>query len=260
MGVTLRFPPDPLIYRTFTCLRAVHVARCACFRHLPVAQASRRFRVFVSSILSPSVLRFLLQCPWRHFRPACGLGAPPHRAGRLFPLDPGGAPRGAHWAPRMVAFLSRSFLKVLFSLVVQFMACSLQHSAADIGAGAWVREGSIEFAAFVAKPNNPPRPPSSGFFVPAFQRSRQAFSSNSAADVGADCSIGEGSTSRSASSRSHSAALLRRRLSSVLAIQDDHFLRSPFSVPPFFFNIHCAYLPLCFSLSCLLSLSMIHVV
>ena len=192
MGVTLRFPPDPLIYRTFTCLRAVHVARCACFRHLPVAQASRRFRVFVSSILSPSVLRFLLQCPWRHFRPACGLGAPPHRAGRLFPLDPGGAPRGAHWAPRMVAFLSRSFLKVLFSLVVQFMACSLQHSAADIGAGAWVREGSIEFAAFVAKPNNPTHPPSSGFIRSSVPASRPAFSSSSAADVGADCSIGEG--------------------------------------------------------------------
>ena len=241
MGVTLRFPPDPLIYRTFTCLRAVHVARCACFRHLPVAQASRRFRVFVSSIPSPSVLRFLLQCPWRHFRPACGLGAPPHRAGRLFPLDPGGAPRGAHWAPRMVAFLSRSFLKVLFSLVVQFMACSLQHSAADIGAGAWVGEGITDFAAFVAEPIDPTRPPSSGFFVPAFQHSRQAFSSNSAADVGADCSIGEGSIC-SASSRSNSTALLRLRLSSVLAFQDDHFLRSPFSVPPFFFNIHCAYL------------------
>ena len=50
------------------------------------------------------------------------------------------------------------------------MACSLQHSAADIGAGAWVREGSIEFAAFVAKLNNPARPPSSSFIrssVPA---------------------------------------------------------------------------------------------
>ena len=141
----------------------------------------------------------------------------------------------------MVASMVDSHPVLVLAFCVLFMVHSFQHSAADIGAGAWVREGIIEFAAFVAKPNNPTRPPSSGFFVPAFQRSRQAFSSNSAADVGADCSIGEGSIC-SASSRSNSTALLRLRLSSVLAIQDDHFLRSPFFVPPFFFIIHCAYL------------------
>ena len=124
---------------------------------------------------------------------------------------------------------------------VLFMVYSFQHSAADIGAGAWVGEGITDFAAFVAEPIDPTRPPSSSLIVPAFQRSRSAFFSNSAADVGADCSIGEGSIC-SASSRLHSTALLRLRLSSVLAFQDDHFLRSPFFVPPFFFIIHCAYL------------------
>ena len=258
MGVTLRFPPDPLIYRTFTCLRAVHVARCACLRHLPVAQASRRFRVFVSSIPSPSVLRFLLQCPWRHFRPACGLGAPPHRAGRLFPLDPGGAPRGAHWAPRMVAFLSRSFLKVLFSLVVQFMACSLQHSAADIGAGAWIREGGIEFAAFVAKPNNPTRPPSSGFFVPAFQHFVKRSPATRQPTSAPIARLGRGVSVRPP------LDLTPLRFFGCAHLQYSRFKMIIFFVQAFFRSPVLLQHPLrlppqCFSLSCLLDLSMFHV-
>ena len=146
--------------------------------------------------------------------------------------------------PRMVAsMVHRPVFGWHSASSVLFIACSLQHSAADIGAGAWIREGGIEFAAFVANPNNnPTHPPSSGLFrssVPAF---RQAFSSNSAADVGADCSIGEGSTS-SASSRSCSAALLRLRQSaSMPTVQDDHssFFRS--FVLPFLFKFHSSTL------------------
>ena len=88
MGVTLRFPPDPLIYRTFTCLRAVHVARCACLRHLPVAQASRRFRVFVSSILSPSVLRFLYSVLGATSGPPAAWAPPRIGLGAFFPWIP----------------------------------------------------------------------------------------------------------------------------------------------------------------------------
>ena len=102
--------------------------------------------------------------------PACGLGALPASGWAPFPWIPAGAPRGVHRVPRMVAFFV-SILQGAVLVLRQLMACSLQHSAADIGAGAWVREGSIEFAAFVAKLNNPARPPSRGFIrssVPAF--------------------------------------------------------------------------------------------
>ena len=210
MGVTLRFPPDPHIYSTFTCLHAVHVARCACFRHLPVAQASRRFRVFASSIPSLSVLRFLLQCLSASvppLPPACGLGALPASGWAPFPWIPAGAPRGVHWVPRMVALLSRSFHKVLFSFFVSswFAASSTRQpiSAPVHGLG----RASPTSPPSSPSPTIPPARPAEASFVPAFQHSRHAFSSNSAADVGADCSIGEGSIC-SASSRSHSAALL----------------------------------------------------
>ena len=144
--------------------------------------------------------------------------------------------------PSMVAsMVHRPVLGLHSASCVLFMVYSFQHSAAGLGAGAWVREGTIGFASFVAKPNNTTRPPNNGLIRSSVPASRPAFSSNSAADVGADCSIGEGSIC-SASSRSNSTALLRLRLSSVLAFQDDHFLRSPFFVPPFFFIIHCAYL------------------
>ena len=47
----------------------------------------------------------------------------------------------------MVASMVVSHPVHVLAFCVLFMVHSFQHSAADIGAGAWIREGSIEFAA-----------------------------------------------------------------------------------------------------------------
>ena len=52
----------------------------------------------------------------------------------------------------MVASMVVSHPVHVLAFCVLFMVHSFQHSAADIGAGAWVGEGITDFAAFVAEP------------------------------------------------------------------------------------------------------------
>ena len=54
--------------------------------------------------------------------------------------------------PSMVASMVDSHPVLVLAFFVQIMVCSFQHSAADIGAGAWVGEGITDLAAFVAEP------------------------------------------------------------------------------------------------------------